>query len=1027
MKSASGYYKNAQNQTDPLDRPFKVVTAAGTSAQAQSRFSYNDAARIVTVTSDLENHDDNLLKTETFYDKLGRTTETHTYESATAYVTSKQEYDALGRIKRAYNPYRTTSDPTYGWAETSYDALGRAIYVKTSDNAQVSTAYDNNRVTVTDQTGRSRRNITDGLGRLTQVIEDPAGLNYQTNYAFDVVGNLRRVEQGQGQEIQYRYFMYDSLSRLLRAKNPEQDANASITPSLADPLTNQNAWAVAYVYDNNGNLETRTDARNIATTYAYDVMNRNTTVIYSTNANTPNITNRYDNTSLAYGKGRLWQSETTGNEGTLLTINNFDALGRPLSQSQQFKTGGAWSIAYTTQQTYKITGSVDSQTYPSGHSVANTYDEAGRLESFSGNLGDGVSRSYSSDIRYDEGSRMLEEKYGTTTALYHKLRYNVRGQLYDVRLSTLSRTQSSNDWDRGCLIFYYSWNNQAWGGSGTDNNGDVTKAETYVPNPDGSYLQIQDRYTYDSLDRLAQISEYQYPGAGQLAFTQAYTYDRFGNRQINQTTSTTNVNKQQFSISTANNRLSVPTGQTGQMTYDAAGNLTTDTYSRADTTRTYDGENRLVTNTDNSSQLSRYTYDSSGKRVRRNVNNQETWQVYGIGGELIAEYAANASPTIVQKEYGYRGGELIVTATSTADVQWLIPDHLGTPRMIVDKTGTYSGVTRHDYLPFGEEIFAGTGGRTSTQGYASDSVRQKFTKYERDNETNLDFAETRYFSSTQGRFTSLDPASSSMRASDPQSFNRYSYVGNNPVNRIDPSGMDWQSDATQSGISDRWYGRGSWETELAGPSIGSGGNYVTNPIGGPEPQSQESACSCFQDAVLGSPGIGRGIETADVSKLDSTDPNDIVSHDGPHALSPRDGGVAITLPPLTGTVIAVVPQANPKTVPNTLWNVYVRADGKISGEAFYIAYKDFPSRESIFVSPGDHLKAFQPIGRVRPAGNPAYKIGLHISLVRAQYWAAYRGDKISKAKQNRQMESGIRRQWLIDPNSRESPVNCLRR
>ena len=439
------------------------------------------------------------------------------------------------------------------------------------------------------------------------------------------------------------------------------------------------------------------------------------------------------------------------------------------------------------------------ETYPSGHIVNYGYDSAGRLLSFSGNLGDGVSRTYASAISYDEGGRMLEEQYGMQTALFHKLRYNVRGQLYDVRLSTLSRAQSATDWNRGCLAFYYSVNNQAWGGSGTDNSGNVTKAEIYVPNADGSYNMLQDQYSYDSLNRLQSVNEYQW--GTQAAFTQAYTYDRWGNRQINQAASSTNVNRMQFSINTANNRLGVPTGQSGQMFYDASGNLTTDTYSRVDPTRTYDGENRLITNTNTSNQVSRYTYDAAGMRVRRNINNQETWQVYGIGGELIAEYAANASPSSVQKEYGYRGGELLVTATSTASIEWLVDDQLGTPRMIVDKLGTLAGVKRHDYLPFGEEIYAGTGGRTAQQGYAADSVRQKFTKYERDSETNLDFAEARYFSSPQGRFTSVDPISASMRAIDPQSFNRYSYVSNNPVNRIDPNGKDWTSDASQRGFS----------------------------------------------------------------------------------------------------------------------------------------------------------------------------------------------------------------------------------
>src|SRR2546421_231160 len=66
-------------------------------------------------------------------------------------------------------------------------------------------------------------------------------------------------------------------------------------------------------------------------------------------------------------------------------------------------------------------------------------------------------------------------------------------------------------------------------------------------------------------------------------------------------------------------------------------------------------------------QTATYTYDADGRRVKRNMGaGGEVWQVYGVGGELLAEYAANASPSQPQKEYGYRGGELLVTAEAAA-------------------------------------------------------------------------------------------------------------------------------------------------------------------------------------------------------------------------------------------------------------------------------------------------------------------------------------------------------------------------
>jgi RHS repeat-associated protein len=101
------------------------------------------------------------------------------------------------------------------------------------------------------------------------------------------------------------------------------------------------------------------------------------------------------------------------------------------------------------------------------------------------------------------------------------------------------------------------------------------------------------------------------------------------------------------------------------------------------------------------------------------------------------------------------------------------------------------GVRRHDYLPFGEEnVYNAVGGsRTAANGYVADGVRQQFVGYERDNETGLDFAQARYYSNVQGRFTSVDPLLSSGNPVRPQSWNRYAYSFNNPLRFTDPTGL----------------------------------------------------------------------------------------------------------------------------------------------------------------------------------------------------------------------------------------------
>ena len=85
---------------------------------------------------------------------------------------------------------------------------------------------------------------------------------------------------------------------------------------------------------------------------------------------------------------------------------------------------------------------------------------------------------------------------------------------------------------------------------------------------------------------------------------------------------------------------------------------------------------------------------------------------------------------------------------------------------------------------------AGQGLRTAQVGYTdADGVRQQFTGYEHDAETGLEYANARYYSNLTGRFTSVDPLASSATAANPQTFNRYAYVGNTPVNAVDPSGI----------------------------------------------------------------------------------------------------------------------------------------------------------------------------------------------------------------------------------------------
>jgi YD repeat-containing protein len=208
-------------------------------------------------------------------------------------------YDALGRKHTVSNPYRSTSDLTYGLTTFGYDGLSRVKTVTTSDNAVVTTDYSGNQTTVTDQGGKPRRSLTDALGRLTRVDEpnkDTGALGdvtspvQPTSYSYDALDDLKTVMQGG----QTRSFSYDSLKRLTSATNPE-------------------SGTVNYTsYDGNGNLLSKTDARGMTTNYVYDALNRLTNKTYQNDSSsTPAVSYTYDATSVSNSKGRLTQVNST--------------------------------------------------------------------------------------------------------------------------------------------------------------------------------------------------------------------------------------------------------------------------------------------------------------------------------------------------------------------------------------------------------------------------------------------------------------------------------------------------------------------------------------------------------------------------------------------------------------------------------------------------------------------------------------------------------------------------------------------
>ena len=141
--------------------------------------------------------------------------------------------------------------------------------------------------------------------------------------------------------------------------------------------------------------------------------------------------------------------------------------------------------------------------------------------------------------------------------------------------------------------------------------------------------------------------------------------------------------------------------------------------------------------------------------------------------------------------------EYSTEVSTTPQVSYLTTDHLGSPRVITDQDGNIT--SRKDYTAFGEENISAA--RVSGLGYSGsgEETRKGYTGYEKDGESGLDFAQARYYNSTHGRFTSVDPLTASMDTKNPQTLNRYSYVLNSPYKYNDPLGLLPMSAGTWGG------------------------------------------------------------------------------------------------------------------------------------------------------------------------------------------------------------------------------------
>jgi RHS repeat-associated protein len=580
--------------------------------------------------------------------------------------------------------------------------------------------------------------VTSYNGEVTTV-RDQAGK--QRRSTVDGLGRLKSVEEMMEWPSTVVYattsYSYDARGNLKQVNQGSQVRTFSYDGlSRLLTATNPESGSVSYSYDLNSNLLTKTDARPVTTTYTYDELNRVTLRNYSDT--TPDVSYVYD-PPIQNGKGRL-ASVTSSVSGYNYTA--FDAMGRVTAYNQQ--TAGQ---LYTMSATYNKGGLMTTETYPSRKVIETQYDGAGRIagvkkQSASGFIAGGASSDATNRLQYTAHGGVSVMKLGN--GLWEHVNFNSRLQPTQIGLGVSSTSTSVLGLD--------------YGYGTTTNNGNVMSQTITAPG-----LNVTQSYSYDQVNRLSNATE---TAASGQTWQQIYGYDVYGNRWVSSgyKPNPTLTPQSQSAFSAANNRIVL-----AGFNYDLVGNLTSDP-TTALNAMVYDAENRQVSYT-KASVTTSYAYDGDGRRVKKVDSTGTTVFVYNASGQLVAEYTD-------------------VNQSGTVAMSYLTADHLGSTRLVTDASGSVKA--RHDYLPFGEEIETGIGGRSSVTGYtAVDSTRQRFTSKERDQESGLDYFGARYYSSAQGRFTGVDPISIKRdRLRDPQRLNLYVYVRNNPLAFYDPDGRD---------------------------------------------------------------------------------------------------------------------------------------------------------------------------------------------------------------------------------------------